>query len=144
MDRPMALTKFAGGRHGHAVGGVHPASHRFPVHWTGDSVSLTATVGDMLDSAVSTFMYASRAVQCHPMGVNSISSGPPHVCPMGRTCGEPDEIKKNTHPKFITAIRPYVHSDCGNHVHQVSIAVSIAQRPAHIVHVHVRHQSRGM
>ena len=40
-----------------------------------------------------------------PMAVNSISSGPPHVCPMGvhRTCGEPNEIKKNTHPpKNIT------------------------------------------
>jgi len=23
---------------------------------------------------------------------------------MGRTCGEPDEIKKNTHPKFFTAL----------------------------------------
>ena len=31
-------------------------------------------------------------------GVNSISFGPPRVCPMGRTCGEPNEIKKNTHP----------------------------------------------
>ena len=29
-----------------------------------------------------------------PMGVNPISSGSPHVRPMGRTCGEPDEIKK--------------------------------------------------
>jgi len=34
-----------------------------------------------------------------PMGVNSISCGSPHVCPMGRTCGEPNEIKKNTHRK---------------------------------------------
>ena len=41
-----------------------------------------------------------------PMGVNSISSGSPHVRPMGvhRTCGEPDEIKKNTHPEYITAL----------------------------------------
>ena len=23
---------------------------------------------------------------------------------MGRTCGEPDEIKKNTHPKYFTAL----------------------------------------
>ena len=38
------------------------------------------------------------------MGVNSISSGSPHVRPMGRTCGEPDEIKKNTHPKTFTAL----------------------------------------
>ena len=47
-------------------------------------------------------LYASRAVQFHPMAVNPISSGSPHVRPMGRTCGEPDEIKKNTHPKYIT------------------------------------------
>jgi len=39
-----------------------------------------------------------------PMAVNSISSGSPHVRPMGRTCGEPDEIKKDTHPKYITAL----------------------------------------
>ena len=39
-----------------------------------------------------------------PWGVNSISSGSPRVRPMGRTCGEPDEIKKNTHPKYITAL----------------------------------------
>ena len=40
------------------------------------------------------------------MGVNPISSGSPHVRPMGvhRTCGEPDEIKKNTHPKNFTAL----------------------------------------
>ena len=38
------------------------------------------------------------------MGVNSISFGSPHVCAMGRTCGEPNEIKKNTHPKYITAL----------------------------------------
>ena len=58
MDRPMALTKFANGRHGHQIGGgVHPASHRFPVHWTGDSVSLSTTVDDMLSSAVAGFMH---------------------------------------------------------------------------------------
>ena len=41
-----------------------------------------------------------------PMGVNSISPGSPHVRPMGvhRTCGEPDEIKKNTHPENFTAL----------------------------------------
>ena len=41
-----------------------------------------------------------------PMAVNPISSGPPRVrcTPMGvhRTCGEPGEIKQNTHPKCIT------------------------------------------
>ena len=41
-----------------------------------------------------------------PMGVNSISPGPPHVRPMWAlsTCGEPDEIKKNAHPKNTTAL----------------------------------------
>ena len=41
-----------------------------------------------------------------PMAVNPISSGSPHVRPTGvhRTCGEPDEIKKNTHPKNIPAL----------------------------------------
>jgi len=33
--------------------------------------------------------------------VNSISFGSAHVCFMGRTCGEPNEIKKNTHPKKL-------------------------------------------
>ena len=46
---------------------------------------------------------ASRLIS-PPWRVNSISSGSPHVRPMGRTCGEPDEIKKNTHPKNITAL----------------------------------------
>ena len=53
--------------------------------------------------------YAPRAVQLlnyTTMGVNSTSSGSPDVCPMWArgTCGEPDEIKKNTHPKCITAL----------------------------------------
>ena len=43
-----------------------------------------------------------------PVAVNSISSGSPHVrcTPMWAlsTCGEPDEIKKNTHPELITAL----------------------------------------
>ena len=39
-----------------------------------------------------------------PMAVNPISSGSPHVRPTGRTCGESDEIKKNTHPKHVTAL----------------------------------------
>ena len=39
-----------------------------------------------------------------PMRVNPISSGSPHVHPMGRTCGEPDEIKKDTHPKDVTTL----------------------------------------
>ena len=40
-----------------------------------------------------------------PMGASSSSFGPPHVrcTPVGvhLTCGEPNEIKKNTHPKNI-------------------------------------------
>ena len=43
-----------------------------------------------------------------PMAANPLSSGSPHVHvrPMGmhRTCGEPDEIKKNTQPVYITAL----------------------------------------
>ena len=41
-----------------------------------------------------------------PMAVNPISSRSPHVrcTPMGRTCGEPDEIKKIPHPKYFTAL----------------------------------------
>ena len=39
-----------------------------------------------------------------PVGVNPVSSGSPHVRPMGRTRGEPDEIKKNAHPKHFTAL----------------------------------------
>ena len=40
------------------------------------------------------------------MGVNPISLGSPHVRPVGvhRTCGEPNEIKVNTHPTNITAL----------------------------------------
>ena len=47
-----------------------------------------------------------EAFNSTPVGVNSISSGPPHArrAPMGRTCGEPDEIKKTTHPEYITAL----------------------------------------
>ena len=47
-----------------------------------------------------------------PMGVNSISSGSPHIlrAHMGvrRTCGEPDELKKNTHPNNVTALFIYL------------------------------------
>ena len=40
------------------------------------------------------------------MGVNSMSFGSPHVHPMWAfsSCGEPNEIKKNTHPTNITAL----------------------------------------
>ena len=39
-----------------------------------------------------------------PVGINSISFGSPHVRPTGCTCGEPNEIKKNAHPKYVTAL----------------------------------------
>ena len=39
-----------------------------------------------------------------PTGVNSVSFGPPHVRPTGRTWGEPTEIKKNTQPENIIAL----------------------------------------
>ena len=49
---------------------------------------------------------ANELFNFNPMGVNSISSGSPHVRPMWAlsTCGEPGEIKKSTHPKNITAL----------------------------------------
>ena len=61
---------------------------------------------------------ASRAVQFHPMGVNSISFGPPHIRPMWAlsACGEPNEIKKNTHPKNLPAL-------CHGQVHRTWNAV---------------------
>ena len=48
--------------------------------------------------------YASRAVQCHPEGVDSVSPAHLHVRPMGvhRTCRWADKIKKNAHPKIFT------------------------------------------
>ena len=53
-----------------------------------------------------------------PMGVNSISVGSPHVrcTPMGRTCGEPNEIKKNTHPEHTTAL--FRAQGCASHLQQ--------------------------
>ena len=36
-----------------------------------------------------------------PMAVNSISFGSPRVRPMGRTCGEPNEIKKKYPPEMF-------------------------------------------
>ena len=56
-----------------------------------------------------------EAFNSTPMAVNSISSGSPHVRPMGRTCGEPDEIKKNTRPKHITALVRAQVRDGGAH-----------------------------
>ena len=54
-------------------------------------------------------LHRVRAVSrpTHPkMGVNSISFGSPRVRSMGVhcTCGEPNEIKKHTHPKCIAAL----------------------------------------
>ena len=49
----------------------------------------------------------SRAVQFHPNGGQSgfvwLSARVPHVCPQ-HVHDEPDEIKRNTHPKNITAL----------------------------------------
>ena len=65
---------------------------------------MDSQLGRVLDALDSTQLEPFNST---PMGVNSSSSGSPHVlgAPMGvhRTCGEPDEIKKNTHPKCITA-----------------------------------------
>ena len=57
------------------------------------------------NNAGDTVRAVSRSIS-PPVGVNLISSGSPHgrCTPMGRTCGEPDEIKKNTHPEYVTAL----------------------------------------
>jgi hypothetical protein len=55
MDKPMSLTQFANGTHDHTTGGVHSASHHYPMHLTKDSIGLGKTVDDMLDFAISTF-----------------------------------------------------------------------------------------
>ena len=67
-----------------------PSTRRWCTRWTGPWVCCSTR-------------YARRPFNFTPMGVNPISSGSPHVrCnPMGRTCGEPDEIKKHTHPRCI-------------------------------------------
>ena len=39
-----------------------------------------------------------------PMGVNSISFGSPHVRPTGRTCGEPNEIRKIPTRRILPAL----------------------------------------
>ena len=67
---------------------------------TGVSIPLLSSIplaGDALEGA------RREPFSFTPMGVNSIPFGSPRVrcTPMGvhRTCGEPDEIKRNTHPK---------------------------------------------
>ena len=61
---------------------------------------------------------------------------------MGRTCGEPDEIKKNTHPKNITAlVRDQAIAtpvewdsmqDQGNHCDKIMLPGSIYTLPTTI------------
>jgi len=55
-QRPMSLTKYATAD---MVPGLvqhqHPAQHRFPVWWTGDGVSLEASVESMVDSGLYDF-----------------------------------------------------------------------------------------
>jgi hypothetical protein len=56
LDRPMALTKYADANmHPGLVQHQHPAQHRYPVWWTGDGVSLEASIQSMVDSGVSDF-----------------------------------------------------------------------------------------
>ena len=75
-------------------------------------VGRTVRVGELTKSSRHrrSLVYGAWHLRAHasfnstPMAVNSISSSSPHVRPMGRACGEPDEIKKNTHPKKFTAL----------------------------------------
>ena len=56
LHRPMALTKYADANmHPGEVQHQHPAHHRYPVWWTGDGVSLEASVESMVDSGVYDF-----------------------------------------------------------------------------------------
>lgn len=56
VQRPMVLTKYADGNmHPGLVQHQHPAQHRYPVWWTGDGVSLEASVESMVDSGVYDF-----------------------------------------------------------------------------------------
>jgi len=72
-----------------------------------DSEALHGRMGRVATKKVhfSTTVCACEPFNSMPVGVDSISFGLPHVRPMWAlsTCGEPDEIKKNTHPKNITA-----------------------------------------
>ena len=99
----------------HFLSGGHPAAHRYPVHWTGDSVSLATTVGDMLDSAVSGL--------CRMQFVQYGSKLPF----TGQTCPHVWWYKR--HVVFIafrqnvdlldsafSGFMQYVHSDCGTHL----------------------------
>ena len=46
------------------------------------------------------------------MGIFLISSGSPHVRPMGRTCGEPDEIELTRHGGEIERLSSTIPSRC--------------------------------
>lgn len=63
-QRPMTLTKFGlpDWRSGMPSTGhaESPAQHRFPVWWTGDGVSLRASVESMVDSGVHDFKVNSK------------------------------------------------------------------------------------
>ena len=76
-----------------------------------NNVTCIAAHGITIGSEISGGVYASRAVQFHPMAVNPVSPGSPHVlrAHMGvhRTCGEPNEIKKNTDPEKYTPGKRY-------------------------------------
>ena len=63
-------------------------------------------IGDVSDPTAKFTKWGPRPEPFNftPMAVNPVSFGSPHVRPMGCTCGEPGEIKKNTHPKYITAL----------------------------------------
>ena len=93
-----------------------PRSWRMDYHKGGvdNPVYTTVMAGIAIPIAPSTYMLRvdlgtrREPFNSTPMAVNSISSGSPHVrcTPMWAlsTCGVHGEIKKNTHPKNITAL----------------------------------------
>ena len=84
------------------IGAKLNGSGRVPLNVT-TSFAYTVRLGNPLGEPATT-PCVPEPFNSTPMGVNSISFGSPHVCSMGRTCGEPNEIKKNTPPKNIAAL----------------------------------------
>ena len=82
-------------------------SHALWQFWDAVHIEKMEMIGYWEDDAPATLSCTRHEpFNSTPMGVNPISSGSPHVRPMGvhRTCGVPDEIKKSTHPKDMTAL----------------------------------------
>ena len=84
----------------HLVGAAVPLTqHEHPYLSTGAAVPAVLGPGERQRKP-------PAPLNASPMAVNSIPSGPPHARPVWApgTCGEPNETKKNTHPKIVTPL----------------------------------------